>query len=157
MLARANTLAIGCLFAIHKDAIVNYLQAKWAFVIAIAITTILLLSYFENNFPSNLIVGKLFYVLGGTDGIISSFAIAFIMFYSIYGPKNWWYWLLNTKLFNYIGLLSYSLYLWQQLFTYKSDMFINKAPFNILFLILAALFSYYIIEKPFLKLKEKFI
>lgn len=157
ILARANTLAIGCLFAIHKDAIVNYLQAKWAYVIAIATTTVLMLSYFENNFPTNLMIGKLFYVLGGTDGIISSFAIAFIMFYSIYGPKNWWYWFLNTKLINFIGLLSYSLYLWQQLFTYKSDMFINKTPYNFIFLILASLFSYYIIEKPFLKLKDRFI
>lgn len=157
ILAKANTLAIGCMFAIHKDAIVNYLQSKWTYVIVFATATFFLLNYFENNFPKNLIAGKLMYVLGGSDGIISSVAIAFFMFYSIYGPKNWWYWLLNTKLFNYIGLLSYSLYLWQQLFTYKSDMFINKVPFNILFLVLASLFSYYIIEKPFLKLKEKFI
>jgi peptidoglycan/LPS O-acetylase OafA/YrhL len=157
ILARANTLAIGCLFAIHKNTILNYLQTKWTYVIAIATAAILLLSYFENNFPSNLFIGKIFYVLGGSDGIISSFTIAFIMFYSIYGPKNWWHWLLNTKLLNFIGLLSYSLYLWQQLFTYKSDMVINKTPYNVIFLILAALFSYYIIEKPFLKLKDRFI
>ncbi len=157
ILAKSNTLAIGCLFAIHKDAIVNYLQSKWTYLIAIATGTILFLNYFENHFPTNLFIGKLFYVLGGTDGIVSGFAIACFIFYSIYGPKNWWHWLLNTKLLNYIGLLSYSLYLWQQLFTYKSDMFINKAPFNILFLLLAALFSYYIIEKPFLKLKDRFI
>lgn len=156
-IARADSLAIGCLFAIHKDAIVAYLQTKWNYVILISITTLLLLSYYENNFPTNLLAGKFFYVLGGTDGTLSNFAIALLMFYSIYGPKNAWYWILNSKLLNYIGLLSYSLYLWQELFIYNTDLLINKNPYNLIFLIIAALFSYYIIEKPFLKLKDRFI
>jgi peptidoglycan/LPS O-acetylase OafA/YrhL len=56
----------------------------------------------------------------------------------------------RSKILSVIGLYSYSLYLWQQPFMHKFGF-----PLNILLTVLAALFSYHIIEKPFLKLKNR--
>lgn len=68
---------------------------------------------------------------------------------------------LNLKIFDRIGILSYSLYVWQQFFlvpahnTY-SGYWWTKFPQNIYLLFIAAIISYYLIEKPFLKLKRRF-
>ena len=66
------------------------------------------------------------------------------------------YLFLNNKYLNYIGILSYSIYLWQEIFINDTSLMINHFPLNLLFIPLAALFSYYVIEKPFLKLKAKY-
>jgi peptidoglycan/LPS O-acetylase OafA/YrhL len=57
------------------------------------------------------------------------------------------------------GRLSYSLYLWQQLFTifkYPQAGGLRVFPLNIVASIALAGISYFVIEKPFLKLKDRF-
>jgi len=65
--------------------------------------------------------------------------------------------ILNSKPLIYIGTLSYSLYLWQQLFFTPSlnTTFTGMFPFNLIACFAAAVISYNLIEKPFLKLKNK--
>lgn len=58
-----------------------------------------------------------------------------------------------------VGRLSYSLYLWQQLFlgSYTPELgFVRKFPVNIILTFLAAGLSYYLIERPFLRLKSRY-
>lgn len=62
--------------------------------------------------------------------------------------------LLNTRLLIWIGTLSYSLYLWQQAFVYGG--FKLAAPYNLIAIFTAAMTSYYLIERPFLRLKRRF-
>ena len=63
---------------------------------------------------------------------------------------------LSNSVLTYIGKISYSLYLWQQLFLTKLNTTImGQFPYNIGFCFLAAIISYYLIEKPFLRLKNK--
>ncbi len=65
--------------------------------------------------------------------------------------------LLNSTPLRFIGTLSYSLYLWQQFFLDRnSTHFLNAFPLNLGMAVLAALGSYYLIESPFLRLKERF-
>jgi peptidoglycan/LPS O-acetylase OafA/YrhL len=60
-------------------------------------------------------------------------------------------WALRT-----LGIGSFSLYLWQQLFLErKGEDFTCGFPQNVLFALLAALVSYQLIEKPFLKLRDR--
>src|SRR3990167_1137108 len=71
-------------------------------------------------------------------------------------PSDWLGRLLNSRPFEFIGVLSYSLYLWQQPFLYRHSTWIGASfPQNVILAFAAALGSYYLIEKPFLKLKER--
>ncbi|WP_158994071.1 acyltransferase [Mucilaginibacter sp. L196] len=83
-------------------------------------------------------------------------AIIILLFWSMYvdTPVSK---ALNNKLVMQLGILSYSLYVWQQLFlTSVSHFWINKFPQNIIAVFVVALISYNLIEKPILKLKKRF-
>jgi len=63
---------------------------------------------------------------------------------------------LNWKPVAFNGVLSYSLYLWQQPFLDRYAYHIwNRFPINIALAFVAALGSYYLIEKPFLSLRYR--
>jgi peptidoglycan/LPS O-acetylase OafA/YrhL len=65
-------------------------------------------------------------------------------------------WLLNSKPAVAIGLLSYSIYLWQQPFLSPfSDKWYAQSPVNLIFITILACGSYLLIERPILKLKER--
>lgn len=64
--------------------------------------------------------------------------------------------LLNWKPIAFIGVLSYSLYLWQPLFFDRhSDAWMDAFPQNLMLAFLAALASWFLIERPFLGLRRK--
>jgi peptidoglycan/LPS O-acetylase OafA/YrhL len=63
---------------------------------------------------------------------------------------------LNSRPATAIGLLSYSIYLWQQPFLNPhSDAWYTQSPVNLVFVAAFALASYYLIEKPMLQLKDR--
>jgi peptidoglycan/LPS O-acetylase OafA/YrhL len=63
---------------------------------------------------------------------------------------------LNWRPIVFIGVLSYSLYVWQQLFLNRgSGAWINAFPQNLCLTVVTALASYYLLEKPFLKLRRR--
>jgi peptidoglycan/LPS O-acetylase OafA/YrhL len=70
--------------------------------------------------------------------------------------------ILETRLLRWIGWISYSLYLWQQLFfgvnfvgSPRGLAVLRKSPINLVALLVCATFSYYVIEKPFVRLGHK--
>jgi peptidoglycan/LPS O-acetylase OafA/YrhL len=64
--------------------------------------------------------------------------------------------MLNSRILGYIGVLSYSLYLWQQPFLNRGSTSIYASfPINIILAFVAALASYYLVEKPFLRIKDR--
>jgi peptidoglycan/LPS O-acetylase OafA/YrhL len=64
--------------------------------------------------------------------------------------------LLNWNPLAFVGVLSYSLYLWQQLFLDRaSSAWMNTFPQNLAFSITAALASYFLLEKPLLGLRRR--
>lgn len=71
-------------------------------------------------------------------------------------PSLWVKQLLNMPFLVRIGLLSYSLYLWQQLFTRSHFRFgfFTSVPFNFLLCWLCAEISYNCIEQPFLRIRK---
>jgi len=62
------------------------------------------------------------------------------------------YWILNVRPVAWLGKISYSLYLWQQLFAYGT----HPRPWYFIFLALGlASASYYLVEQPMLRLRER--
>ena len=97
--------------------------------------------------------------------IIQSTALILLMIYTI-EKKSLFSKFLNTKAMVFIGVCSYSIYVWQQLFllTQNKDFFprsapqywFSKFPVNIVMIFIVSTISYYCFERFFLKFKEKF-
>ena len=67
---------------------------------------------------------------------------------------------LDLKVLKWVGRISYSLYIWQEMFLIPSWVpkrfpTLQKWPLNILIVFLCASASYYIVEKPFIRLGHK--
>jgi peptidoglycan/LPS O-acetylase OafA/YrhL len=55
-----------------------------------------------------------------------------------------------------LGVMSYSIYLWQQpFFNTSSAGILTSTPFNFIGLAMMTLISYFLVEKPSLKLRHK--
>lgn len=66
---------------------------------------------------------------------------------------------LGLRWLRFVGLVSYSLYLWQQLFLVASVPswgFVRQLPYCLGFAGGAAVLSYFFVERPFLRLKARF-
>ena len=157
-----DSIAIGALGAIYFEKIKHlFLKHKmdrhflwYIFLIIIFSSRILT----DLNYNYHLHLGILFVPLGvgGSSSVIVSFCILFIVYTLILTeskPLNTFF---NSKILTFIGKLSFSIYLWQQIFfapeIYPLDIF----PLNILLIFILSIFSFYLIERPFLKYKMKF-
>ncbi len=161
-----DSLLIGCLFALENERIKNFI-VKHSRLSLLALPLILLsvvvylyiFSVFFHSSNASLMrfsfLPNLVYALFGNVGLITNFLVAYVILMSIY-LRNMWFAFLNTSLLNYIGLLSYSIYLWQQLFT-ADRSYLHQLGIPVILLIISVLAfaSYYLIEKPFLNLRDK--
>ena len=157
LFTRVDAIAIGCLIALYKDKILELLSPHFGKVFLFSLLGLFLLSNLPNiNNRLNLKLDFIFVPIAYTYGTMANVFIGAILLYSVFGAKKIWFKVLNSKIFNFIGMLSYSIYLWQQLFLSNLNHWTTGFPQNLTFIFVAALLSFYCIEKPFLVLKEKF-
>ncbi len=154
---RFDAIAIGCLFAFYKENAISIIKNKFKTFFLIAIGIILIIEYTQVTLWSGGVISQSFNaLLGTTSGILCNMLVAIIILCTVFFESTIWSKFLNNSLINYIGILSYSIYLWQQFYFNKSDYWINKFPQNLVLIFISAYISHRLIEKPFLKLKEKF-
>jgi peptidoglycan/LPS O-acetylase OafA/YrhL len=94
------------------------------------------------------------------DYIVSSLFISIFLLHIIISKNN----TILFRIFNhpvviYLGIISYSLYIWQQLFLVpidllKQEYWWTRFPLNIICALIVASLSYFFIEKPILRLKK---
>lgn len=160
---RADAIMIGCMAAMYRDRLApladRVRRFAWSPLLIILLIGVLRESWInELNADHKLHLGFVLVPLGigSATGLIPNLLVALLMLVSIPGEGKWFAFL-NLPVMNYIGKLSYSLYLWQQLFFSPRLGQLSHFPLNILLIVICALFSYRFIEKPFLKLKDGFV
>jgi peptidoglycan/LPS O-acetylase OafA/YrhL len=93
----------------------------------------------------------------GTFGLpvgitLTSLCCGAILVYVVRAPESVLGRILNKRWIKHLGVISYSLYLWQQMFTGPCTI---PFPLNVLFILLCAEASYWLVEKPFNRLRDK--
>jgi peptidoglycan/LPS O-acetylase OafA/YrhL len=144
----ADSIAMGCLLA----KISGWLETKQWYLrlfhpaCSLGLVALVLLI---NRLMGYTVVA----VLGAS---ILNASLAILIHRSVYCSRDWMGRFLNWRPVAFVGLLSYSLYLWQQLFLNRnSTAWVNAFPQNLCFAVAAALSSYFLLEKPFLRLRRR--
>lgn len=150
---RIDAIATGCLLAYHQEFILKHLRP---YLLLFFLGSLLGLYFLRNyyDFLDRLNLSFLYVPFGKTSGTFANVLICFVLLFSIH-KKSIWSQILNSKCVVWIGSLSYGLYLWQQFFISETLGWIHQFPQNILLTLLVTCISFYLIEKPFLKLKRR--
>jgi peptidoglycan/LPS O-acetylase OafA/YrhL len=101
-----------------------------------------------------LVNADAYYSVGQT---VANVGLAMVVWYGVAGNRGSITRLLNWGPLVFLGLLSYSLYLWQELFL---NPFVRSwyttLPWSLVFAFVAALISYRLVERPFLRARRFF-
>ncbi len=135
----ADQLAVGCLLAIYGPRVPRI--GKW---LAFPMFLLIVLSPW---FPATTPLRTLFLLFIFRP--VLHISIAFIVLHVIQNP----YWVLNWGPVAWLGKVSYSLYLWQELFC--SNASLHYGLVLALPALACAALSYYLVEQPMLRLREK--
>lgn len=152
---RVDTLMFGCLLSLLSTtdiprrayAVVTRFRLQWISLGFLLVVSPLLAVRFHGAYT--ITVGQ----------TVEGLAIASILVWGINATASPSVRLLNSRLLVHIGILSYSLYLWQQLFT--ADRIVThiyaRVPYaiNIVAIFLCAEASYWMVERPFLRLRAR--
>lgn len=146
-----DPIMMGCLAALIDGATVeraiNWLFSPYAALLAALFVTI----------PSAYLTERLHGTYSATIGItLNSALIAYCILFVTRRPQSPGVRALEWAPLRRIGILSYSLYLWQQLFLGESHWSWAKFPLNLCACFVAAVLSNFIVERPFLKLRRRF-
>lgn len=144
----ADSLAVGCLMAMVS----GWLETKtWYLrlfcpIYSIGLAFLVLLINRNLGYSVVMVFGQ----------SISNLGLAVLIHRCVYCSRGSIGSVLNWKPIAFVGVLSYSLYLWQQLFLNpESSAWACSFPQNLVFAVAAALGSYFILEKPLLKLRRR--
>jgi len=158
-LYNCDSISTGCICALiyfrWPQSIKLFLDRKNIFIIFTGLFLIL----FPIVLQKNYIYGFFTVPFANTS---QNIGLALLLMHSIESPEYAPYRLLNSHTMQYIGKISFSLYIWQQLFTSNSIEFFYRSiwcfsyPWFIVCIFAAALFSYYLLEKPFMGLQSKY-
>jgi len=144
----ADALAIGCVLAGLRPWLTR--SPRWRRFLASPLfwLTPLAVAACARN-PS----AKLDWLVGET---VMNVGIAVIIERTLRIPDDRLGRVLNARPLVFVGTLSYSLYLWQQIFLNRrgsSDL--QSFPWNLILVGIAALASYYLVERPFLRMRAR--
>ncbi len=145
---RLDTLMMGCLLALAIDLGVGQRMKAIALHSASPILAIVFLLGLdpaaEHRWDGRYVT---------TVGLsLENVAIAVVVFYAVFRYSSLLGRLLNTRVLRHIGRISYSLYLWQQLFT---GPYTRWFPVNFVFMFVCAELSYLLVERPSFRIRER--
>ena len=157
-----DSIMLGCLVALLEKS--KYWERLYRFLTDKRVVVLSVLYIFIADPLLDHRIGGAYQLVAGIS--ITNIGIASLIIWSI-NKQTKWHSLLNVRFIATIGVLSYSIYIWQQLFLFvqvkwmfieigETKFYLNQFPQNIILVILVSCASYYLYEKQFLKLKERF-
>jgi peptidoglycan/LPS O-acetylase OafA/YrhL len=143
----ADALAVGCLLALSRDALFEKQWYRRAVESAWLAPGLLLLGLvIATRFRPSILIAQ----------TIINCAIALGIDRCVRFPEHRFGKFLNWRPIMFIGTLSYSLYLWQQPFINRgSSATVSMFPINLVAAAGCALLSYYLVERPMLRLRAR--
>jgi peptidoglycan/LPS O-acetylase OafA/YrhL len=149
---RADSIGVGCLLAllaidpVFRRRLAPYERNAAAWLTGAA-----------GTLCASMALGLKFAVYGIVCGYtVNALCIAAIIWLCIARHESRLGSLLQSRSVAFVGVLSYSLYLWQQLFLVPHhSAWACQWPQNICLAIIAGLLSYYVVERPFLRIKDR--
>ncbi|MBS1525981.1 MAG: acyltransferase [Bacteroidetes bacterium] len=151
--SNSDSIFIGAFGAIifFEDSNIVKLRIFRSYLAQLAVIGIIILFKY---FVSHGILGKISLPFSNT---VAGCGVLFLLLCYIEPSESPVYKLLNSRVIVHIGILSYSLYIWQEFFfVEKFNNIFFTFPYNWALIYIVALASYYLWEKPFLKLKDRF-
>lgn len=145
----ADSLMFGafCALAINSRNFERVYRFAAKYVLVIALFALIASPLLTRTFG-----GAYLYVIGFT---LEGASIAITMVWLTRNPDTTVGQILNSKMAIQVGVMSYSIYLWQTLFLDPANLsFTGTFPVSILLIALCASFSYYMVERPVLRLRD---
>jgi peptidoglycan/LPS O-acetylase OafA/YrhL len=141
--AVADILAIGCLLAIFARRLSARLARPSAAMARVMLFPVVFVPVYLGLLQFH-VTPLLLFVLWP----VMHLSIAGLLLHVVQRP----YWILNVRPVVWLGKISYSLYLWQQVFVYGT----HPRPWYFVFLAVGlASASYYLVEQPMLRIRER--
>jgi peptidoglycan/LPS O-acetylase OafA/YrhL len=144
----ADSIAVGCLLALQREWLEQQtwyrrlFQPQWSLAL-------LAIVFLVNRLMGYTVV----HVFGSS---IINISLAVLIHRSVYFSRDAVGQMLNWRPLAFVGTLSYSLYLWQQLFLNRaSDAWLHAFPQNLAFAVFAALGSYLLLERPLMRFRQQ--
>jgi peptidoglycan/LPS O-acetylase OafA/YrhL len=148
----ADTLMVGCLLALLKG------RPSWEALhrrcltplsaVSMVLVGFLVVPYLSTKLTGH-IASAIMSALGNT---VTSLCIGGVLLYVVENPTSLAGRLLNLRLVRHIGVISYSLYVWQQFFTSPASPF---PLYRYLFILAAAEASFWLIERPLIRVRKR--
>jgi peptidoglycan/LPS O-acetylase OafA/YrhL len=141
--AVADVLAMGCLLAIFAGRLPEVrakIRSRWALVMIVPIVLVPVYWGAMRFHTTAVLLLVLWPVM--------HLSIAGLLLHVVERP----YWILNVGPVEWVGKISYSLYLWQQLFAYGDR---HRPWYFVLVAVGLAGASYYLVEQPMLRVRER--
>jgi peptidoglycan/LPS O-acetylase OafA/YrhL len=150
---RVDSIAAGCLLALiaHHPTFLRLARPRRPVALALIAAAAL-------GLVVNFLIATRISMYGvAVENSIRAGFIVVIIWLSINQAGTLWGKLLDSRPLVTIGVLSYSLYLWQQLFLAPhATEWVRTLPWAVFAAIACAVASYVLVERPFLRLKDKF-
>ena len=137
--AVADILAIGCLAAIFAPQVPR-ISGRWALAMVLPVAFVPIYAGLLRFHITALLLFVLWPLM--------HLAIAGVILHVVRNS----YWILNVRPAVWLGKISYSLYLWQQVFVFGKH---SKPGYFMIFAVGLASASYYLVEQSMLRLRER--
>ncbi|WP_250510796.1 acyltransferase [Caballeronia sp. GACF4] len=146
-----DPILIGCYVAMNKDRLA---QKVASLPLGSVIPSVLIALLMFVVPPVQDKLGGLWRATYGTT--LEAAMVGFVIIVLVSQKGFWFSRLLRTAPFVYVGTISFSLYLWQQLFMHPHSPVAFGFPGCVIGALVAASLSYFLVEVPFLRMKDRF-